>query len=155
MALLDFTSPKSQVWSQCTFTEDSISGQKGEKRPLLTQPCESIGLFWFEIVQTYSYHRLEFLQNRKCCWEDSTLNPTFSLDTGHPAEVSKPPCYSQAPLQSEARAHSVFLNSQLEEVTTGLSTWLRTRDLTHIHKGMGFISFLTTKEFELILPKSL
>lgn len=39
MASFDFTSPpKSWVWSQCSFAEDSISVQKGEKHIALTQP---------------------------------------------------------------------------------------------------------------------
>lgn len=45
---------------------------------------------------------------------------------------------SQTLLWSEVGAHSIFLQAQLEEVTPGLSTWLRTRDLTHIYRGMGF-----------------
>lgn len=53
-------------------------------------------------------------------------------------------------MQFGVRADSVFQNIQLEKVTPSFSTWLRTSDLTHIHRGMGFIFLLTMKEFELI-----
>lgn len=44
-------------------------------------------------------------------------------------------------------AHSVFQNIQLEKVTPSLPTWLRTSDLTYIHRGAGSALLLTIKEF--------
>lgn len=83
------------------------------------------------------------------------LKSYLFLGRGTPCRGFKTWCYSQTLVQLEVGAHSGFLIAQLEDVTPGLSTWLRTRDLAHIHRRIGFTPLLTTKVFELILLKSL
>lgn len=154
MALLYFTSPKSQVWSRRQhFSSErrkmhsphtALSEHLLEQRPFLVWDCPDVFL-----SKTGVSTEQKWLLRRPC------LKSYLFLGHRTPCRGFKTRCYSQTPVQLEVGAQSVFLNAQLEELTPGLSTWLRSRDLTHNHRGMGFIPLLTTKEFELILPKSL
>lgn len=95
-------------------------------------------------MTTFQLRKEKLLLGRPC------LKSYLFLGHRTPSRIFKTWCLSKTLMQLGVGAHSVSRNIQLEKVTPGLSTWLWTSDLTHSHRGMGFIFLLAVKEFELI-----